>query len=234
MLEVIIREECRPDTQSVCFLNMFAGLETLILDFKRREGLEFVLPKPVWGVFKKYLENCVKKSTEPKLERKQRASIYQKIDELNRVSLREAFDAFCEKYSIDITDLWPVFEEKGVTGLSDIRNKLIHGDPFPTDLFGGLSVANEHLEYTLERVILRVLGWDVGKTNISPAYLVANLCAIKELPSAQLQLSRYIHDQEPIEAMAFRETGEGLTASFCGETIGQQEAPESNDNQGEK
>jgi hypothetical protein len=209
-------------------------LETLILHFKRREGLEPVLPKTVWVALKKYLKNCVKKSTDPKLERKQRASICRKLGELNRVSLGEAFDAFCGKYAIDLADLWPVVEKKGVTGLSDIRNKLIHGDPFPLDLFGALSVANEHLGYTLERVIVRVLGWDVGETKIKPAYLRVNLCAMKELPSAQARLSEYVHNQESAKATPFGKTGAGPTPEFCRKATGQRRKSDSDDSKAEK
>jgi len=203
------------------FLSMFAGLETLVLDFKRRERLEFVLPEPVWAGFKKYLKNCIKKSTEPKLAQAQRASIYRKLGELNRVSLREAFDEFCKAYSVDLADLWPVFAENPATGLSDIRNKLIHGDPFPQHLIGALSVACEHLEYTLQRVIVGVLSWDVKKTKLNPTYLRVNLCAIKELPAAQVQLSKYINSQEPPEATTSGEPEAMPAPKPCGEATGQ-------------
>ena len=173
-------------------MGMFAGLETLILDFKRRLNMEFILSESSWNAFKKYLEGCIKRSTEPKLEKAQRASIYNKLSELNRISLREAFDEFCKKYSIDLQDLWPVFADKSLVGLSDIRNKLIHGDPFPHGLFHALSIANEHLEYSLHRVIIGVLGWDINKTKLHPAYLKKNFCAIEELSTAQDQLNRYI------------------------------------------
>src|SRR4030042_4363564 len=71
----------KPRTLENSFLSMFAGLETLILDFKRRERLEFVLPEPAWVDFKKYVKNCIKKSTEPKLEQAKRTSIYRKLGE---------------------------------------------------------------------------------------------------------------------------------------------------------
>ena len=224
----------KPHTIETSFLHMFAGLETLILDFKRRENLEFVLPENVWLTLKKYLEKCVKKSTNPKLEREQRASIYCKLDELNRVSFREAFEGFCEKYSIDLVDLWPVFGKKGVKGLTDIRNKLIHGDPFPHDLFGALIVANEHLQYTLERVLVRVLGWDVGETKVKPSYLRVNLCAIKELPSALVRLSEYMRNQESVKEMSSGEVNTGPIPEFCEKGTAQRQKSESDDSKAEK
>jgi hypothetical protein len=185
-----------PSTIELSFLHMFAGLETLILEFRRKERLEFVLPEKDWLALCKYLQVCMKQSTEPKLGREQRASIYRKLGELNRVSLREAFDVFCQKYSIDLADLWPVFGEKGAVGLVDIRNRLIHGDPFPRDLLEALVVAKEHLKYVLERTIVRILGWDVGETKVRPTYLAMYFLVIKELPSEMARLSKYIYNQD--------------------------------------
>lgn len=183
-------------TLETSFLSMFAGLETLILDFRRRKNLEFVLPEQEWIALRKYLQGCVRESIKPKLERQQRASIYRKLGELNRVPLGEAFDVFCQKYAIDLEDLWPVFGKKEIAGLADIRNRLIHGDPLPHDLFGALIVAKEHLKYTLERVIVRVLGWDVEETKVNPSYLEKSFVVMKDLPSKQAQLSGYIYNQE--------------------------------------
>lgn len=208
-------------TLETSFLKMFAGLETLILDFKRRKGLEFVLPEPSWTDLKKYLKTCIKKSTEPKVEKAQRASIYTKLGELNRVSLREAFDEFCKAYSIGLADLWPVFADNQETGLCDIRNKLIHGDPFPHDLIAALSIAWEHMEYVLQRAILAVLGWDVKKTKINPAYLRANLCAIKELPAAKETLSAYVNSGEPSEVTDLRELDAMSMPKLCEDDTGQ-------------
>jgi len=183
-------------TMETSFLKMFAGLESLILDFKRKEALEFVLSdNNDWTALKNYLQNCIKNSTEPKLKSEQRASIYRKLDELNRVSLREAFDVFCSNYSIDLSDLWPIFGEKKnrIVGLADIRHKLIHGDPFPPDMIGALVVAKEHLICILERVISRVLQWNVAETKVTPIYLRNHLSIIKDMPSAQVRFSEYIY-----------------------------------------
>lgn len=172
----------------VSFLNMFAGLETLILDFRRRESHEFVLPENKWASLKKYLQNCIKQSTEPTLENQERNSMYCKLEELNRVSLREAFDLFCKNHSIDLTDLWPVFKQNGQIGLADIRNRIIHGDPFSHDMMNPLILANEHLKYVLERVLSRVLQWNIEETKVNPAYLRMGTGIISE----QEKLTKYI------------------------------------------
>jgi hypothetical protein len=179
-------------TLESAFLNIFAGLEALVLDFRRREDLEFIVPQNNWTSLKKYLQKCIKNSVEPKLEKEQRTSIYCKLDELNRMSLREAFDLFCKKYSIDLTDLWPVFGEIDLVGLVDIRNKLIHGDPFPDDIFGSLVVAKEHLVYILERVLIRILNWNIAETKTNPNYLKTHMQVIKNMSSERANLSEYI------------------------------------------
>ena len=179
-------------TLETSFLNLFAGLETLVLDFKRREDLELVLKGDEWLSLRRYLKKCIKDFTDPSLDVNHRASMYRKLDELNRISLGEAFDFFCKKYSIDLSDLWPVFRKNGFVGLVDIRNKLIHGDPFSHDMFGALVVAKEHLLYILERALTRVLQWDVAKTKIASAYLQSHMTAIKDMASEQARLSEYI------------------------------------------
>jgi hypothetical protein len=171
------------------FLNMFAGLESLVLDFRRGYGMEFILPESSWKSFKDYLEKCIKNSTEPIIEKNQRKMIYSKLNELNRVSLKEAFDAFCEHYSVELADLWPVFaENRKSVSLSDIRNKIIHGDPFPSRLIKPLIVAHEHLEYVFQRMIIRVLGWSIDKTNLNKVHYNS----IKDMPQAMQKLSIFI------------------------------------------
>ncbi len=181
-----------PSTLEISFLKTFAGLETLILDFRRRENLEFVIPEKDWGDLRKYIQKCLKNSTMPKLEKDQRSSIYCKLNELNRVSLREAFELFCQKYLIDLSDLWPVFGKNGLVGLVDIRNKLIHGDPFPGDMHDEIFVANWHLKYTLERAICRVLQWNIDETRISSRYLESEMTVLKQWSYKQASLTNYI------------------------------------------
>ena len=183
-------------TVEASFLRIFSGLETLILDFRRKGALEFILSEKEWQALRKYLQTCIKKSTYPKLSCEQRSLIYPKLGELNRVSLREAFDLFCQKYEVDLNDLWPVFGNKEVAGLVEIRNRLIHGDPFPHDLDRPLIVAEQHLKYTIERIILGVLRWNVMETNVRPDYLAKHFLAIKNLPDELKRFSEYLQVHE--------------------------------------
>lgn len=135
------------------------------------------------------------KSEQPKLEKTQRQSIYSKLGELNRISLREAFDMFCTAYHIDLADLWPVFGNKEIAGLVEIRNKLIHGDPFPFELYSGLVTAKFHLEVILERMLLRVLGWNINNSKVNPAYIERNYKVPSDLLSQQQKLKEFVLSQ---------------------------------------
>lgn len=180
------------------FLQLFSGLEALVLDFRRREGLEFSLSQDDdWPELKKSLKKCIRESSCPQLTSKKRSSIYSKLDELNRISFRCAFNEFREKYAIDLTDLWSLFGEKKKTvGLSDIRNRLIHGDPLPEELLGVINCAHEHLKYTLERTIVRVLEWDVADTKVSRDYLGRYVSAIDHSEYERARLIKYVNDYE--------------------------------------
>ncbi|WNB74599.1 hypothetical protein [Methylomonas koyamae] len=187
-------------TLEVSFLNMFAGLETLILDFKRQKSLEFVLENDQWSSLKKYLEKCIKNSTEPTLEAEQRKLLYSKLDELNRVSLREAFESFCQYYSIQLEDLWPIFGKNKLAGLSDIRNKFIHGDPFGHEMYDPIILAHQHLKYVLERVLIRIFQWNVDETRVSPTYLSTNMIRFEDMLANQKKLSDFIYPEFSLQS----------------------------------
>lgn len=83
------------------------------------------------------------------------------------MSLKESFEKFASHYGLIYNDLWPIFGTEELSGLSDIRNKLIHGNPLPRNLFCSLITANFHLSIYLERLLTLILGWSVEKTNVS-------------------------------------------------------------------
>lgn len=149
------------------FLSKFAALESLVLAYKRSAGVEFILTSEEWKKLRKQLEKSIKQCDELVLTRDKRASIYLKLGELNRLSLKESFEKFLSHYSLYYHDLWPLFGNDEFCGLSDIRNKLIHGDPLPRNLFSALLTANFHLSIYLERALTVILGWSVEKTNVS-------------------------------------------------------------------
>jgi len=88
-----------------------------------------------------------------------------------RVRLRESFDKFCEQNDVLLTDLWPVVTNDGGPSLYKIRNMLAHGEYFGSKHYRALMYANVHLAWTIERMILGLLGWQVERSTVSPANL---------------------------------------------------------------
>lgn len=151
------------------FLTTFASFERLILAFRRASGLEFVLAPQgdQWIALMKLLKDAVKATTG--LEPQQRARIYEKLPELNRISLKTASQSFLQQFCIPHDDLWPLF---GQGGLTAVRNLVIHGG-FPSSLSRQLITARDHMTWLLERCVVRMLGWDVEKTLTTSAHLRA-------------------------------------------------------------
>jgi len=182
----------KPEIITTSFLNTFSGLETLILDYRRTKRLEFVLANGEWKALSKQIRACIKGSGNPKLNPSQIDSICRKLPELNRISLREAFDLFCKEYCLELNDLWPVFKDSKGVGLSDIRNKLIHGDPYPEGLDGAIITALDHLKFVLERAIVRVLSWEIEDTLIGPRDMRRFRINFDDWHLDQKNISRYM------------------------------------------
>ena len=183
----------RHQTLEESFLSLFAGLEELILDYRVRNGLELIIPaKSAWNKIRKSIMNVIRNSNEPKLEKNQRMLLYNKLEELNRVPLKHAFERFASVFGIDSSDLWPVFSNTEGVGLSNIRNKLIHGDRFPETLINELAIARDQLKWTLERAVLSVLGWCVARSEVSAEFLSAGATSYTQMPGARKRISEYL------------------------------------------
>lgn len=178
------------------FLSMFAGLEALILDFRRNKNLEFIVTDmQEWGVLKKEIKMKIREAVKEKLDSEQRSRLYSKLDELNRISLQTAFEKFCAEYNLDLTDLWPVFNTDETFGLSEIRNRLIHGDPLSSECYNALWTAEQNLRYMLERVLIKVLGWPVDETNVSKGFLRKHYTVFKTMTEDQKNMFDYLSSQ---------------------------------------
>lgn len=174
------------------YLSMFAGLEALLLDFRERENLEFVMPEAEkWEAMKKRIKNNIAKTIKTEMTKEQRCYIYNKLEELNRIPLRVAYNKFCDFYKINLSDLWPLFGGKGVVGLAEIRNRLIHGDQSLMQFHDALWVAEESLRFMLERILVKILGWPVDKTEVSNNFLRTHSTALNDMEVEQERLARY-------------------------------------------
>lgn len=181
------------------FLSMFAGLEALILVFRKEKELEFVVSDPTeWKYIKKIIKQNIFKSIKQELSKEQRTYIYTKLNELNQISLRSAFERFCKHYNIDLSDLWPLFKTRDIFGLSDIRNKLIHGDKLSDEFPDALWVAEENLRFMVERILVKILGFPVNKTEVSQDFLKKYSTALRMMHEEQIKISRFFSKQEKI------------------------------------
>ena len=82
------------------------------------------------------------------------------------------FRAVSTKYGWDVSDLWPAYRD-GSPGLDlyAIRNLLAHGVSLTEAEIEAVHFALESLKLILERVLLSVLGWNVGKSKASPEFV---------------------------------------------------------------
>jgi hypothetical protein len=160
------------------YLSYYSALENLVNGFRDIQNLHNTLEEEPFKIFRKYVEESVKKhnfftskegdTTGNEIKRNQRKLIYEKIPELNNISFGTAFKLFCKFYQVDINDLWPL---TGKRSLSDIRNRIIHGERFEDKEYEALGFANINLRWILERCILRILDWDIEKSRVHPLWL---------------------------------------------------------------
>ncbi|STH95963.1 Uncharacterised protein [Citrobacter braakii] len=155
----------------LAFLSYFQALESMILTFRRLNDTEFILSKKDFGRLRRIIEKTIKNEypNEPEL----RSKIKTKLSELNRVSLKEAAEEFFAHFKIETDSIWPLFDDKtkGFTGLTSIRNILIHGDLLPASKFKSIIIALEHLRILLIRCVFSLIGWDCNNTKVSSGYL---------------------------------------------------------------
>ncbi|WP_210523420.1 HEPN domain-containing protein [Pantoea ananatis] len=162
------------------FLSYFQGLESLVLAFKRINKLEKILDEDLFSDLRSALEKTIKQ-TLPTLK-KERGRIKNKLSELNRLSLKESMELFLKENGIESDIIWPIFniKNKNITGLSSIRNVLIHGDLTPSNQLINIAVAMEHLRVLLVRCVFCLLGWDITQTKVSNSHLLKNHNLFKE------------------------------------------------------
>ena len=152
------------------FMSLYSALETLVLYFRRAHNLEMIFSgnEDAWRSLKADLRLWLKQHPQLKDDKTKRSLLYENLSGLTRVSFRTAFQKFCEFYSVNLDDLWPVVESADGWSLAMIRNKLVHGEYFNRQQLKALLSASEHLRWTVERMILSILGWDVSRSEVSP------------------------------------------------------------------
>ena len=124
-----------------------------------------------WKAIKKALPNAIRESLKSvpaggkKSQERKIGLALRNLNVLNRVSLDEAFQAYCKHYGVDLSDLWP--ETSGTVSLSKIRNHLAHGEAILDAHVPPIVVAHLNLQWTVERMILGLMGWPVKSSRVA-------------------------------------------------------------------
>ena len=158
------------------FLELFSSFEGILLAYNRVSGSEQLLNTDTFKEIKKTIKNSLNDFFDSHdLDKNVMKTIVEKIPELNRPSLRNTLKRFKNEYDLPLNFFWPFFTiEAKKPALSDIRNKLIHGD----DLYGKydyLELARHQLRIILIITIIKVLDWPLDKTRYTEDY-IKRLC----------------------------------------------------------
>jgi hypothetical protein len=158
-------------TVESCILSYFSAIESVVLLHRRDRDLEFTVSKKHWEKLEKSLRKAVREHESLFTTPEHMEMLIKMLPSLKRVPLQEAFCSFVNESKVDLTDLWPLFGPANGATLSDVRNRLIHGDSFNGEQFTSLCHAMDNLECTAKRLIVSILGWDVAMSNISKRVL---------------------------------------------------------------
>lgn len=171
------------------FLNMFSSIEWLVLKYRKLNSKEFIIVnESKWRKIRKEVVTTIKNTIQ---DEEQEKLVIDKIGELRRYPLRQAYLAFCKKYNIDLEILWALFyaNKEDKPGLSDLRNYLIHEGN--CEITNVLIYANYNLQWTLERILLTLLKWSLVDSNVSNrnlqfSYPVSRLKEVKKKAAEKL------------------------------------------------
>lgn len=150
------------------FVTLYAALEMLVSHYRKGNDLEFILKSKY---FKKVRSSLKAEIEKLEIEDGQKKMMQDKLSELNRVPFVTAFDEFCKTYSVDLQDLWSVTDNTNGITLAQVRNRLVHGEHFNNEDNFALTYAKDHLQWTVERMILGVLNFPVTKSQIHSSRL---------------------------------------------------------------
>jgi hypothetical protein len=154
------------------FIGLYQALETLVLYYRKRAQLEMVFSEDEkWEQFSGTLKQFIKEHPLVRTDKGRRRQLYAQVPALQRVAFAEAFNGFCKFYKVDLSDLWPVLGPEKEWPLYKIRNKLVHGEYFNSAQRHSISAALSHLQWTVERFLLAILGWKISQSNVDPSYL---------------------------------------------------------------
>ena len=136
------------------YLDMFSAFEGIVNLFKTEVKTEL---DANWSILEQGLNACIDSQNVS-----DDAKRYLK-DDIKQLRSREKFvvrtDFILRELNVVISDLWPIF---GDNSLYQIRNRLAHGRRMELDSV--YKIAQEQLQFLLERLVLVLLGFDYNKS----------------------------------------------------------------------
>jgi hypothetical protein len=176
------------ETIEIAFISLYAALEST-LTFFRHEGDYEILARDDFARLERELKKWLRQHPLLQHDSARRALIYEKVRELNRFPFSHVFKKFCEQYGVNLADLWPVSGRPEEWPLAEIRHRLVHGDPFVSRPPEALACARQHLRWTVERMILSILGWPVSRSHASEQYLSNNATSHRDWRDEQAKFA---------------------------------------------
>lgn len=167
------------ESVEISFISLYAALEAT-LTFFRHQGRYKILSPAEFAALERDLKRWLKSHPLLAERSEERALVYEKIRELNRLPFSTVFKNFRAHHALDLDDLWPVLGKPEEWPLTEIRHRLVHGDAFAERPEAALICAREHLRWTVERMLLSVFGWPVAESGASADHLSAHDAAAAE------------------------------------------------------
>jgi hypothetical protein len=150
-------------------LSLFSGLESLVLIHRRKTDRVYTVTDPsAWKRVQSAIRKVILDPGQDFPSMTHREMAIKMLPALRRIPLRDALESFMEHYGVALEDLWPVFSDTSKCPLSKVRNMIAHGESFSQDKHDPLFRAMLNAEVVVERATLRLLGWDVSRSQASP------------------------------------------------------------------
>ncbi len=170
------------------FISLFASLESIITSFKKHNEIDRIFDESEWKLVKDGLKISLRSDSVLKNDSPKRALVYEKLEELNRPSFKHGIGSLINTYKIPLEGLWPIIGKNNEISLLEIRNRLVHGESHASFNPVALHVASIHLVWSIQRIILGLLGWDVENTNIA-SKKICNHNAFKQVSEMMNMMS---------------------------------------------
>ncbi len=172
------------------YTTLYAALETIVLWHRQHTALENIIEdEKAWNKVRDNIGDFLKTQAVLQDDKEKRRMMRLKLGELRRVPFSIAFENFCTTYSVDLSDLWPVIGKEKEMPLSTIRNHIVHGSALDRSQLSGLFEAREHLRWTVERMLLAILGWPVERSKVRHDFLL-HFTAMVNLSAARRAMQK--------------------------------------------